>query len=221
MIAGSPTAHGDLTQMRARSAELFACLREDGATEAERSHYRDELVRLHLPLVEHFARRFLQPRRAVRRPAPGRHHRPDQGDRPLRHRPRRGVLDVRDPDHRRRDQAALPRPRLGDPGAAPAPGAAAVDHHRDRRPDPAARPLPHRLRARRRIGVSDEEILEGLESANAYATLSLDAPDSERRQRAVDDRRDRRRRRGARARREPGDASSRCSRRSTPARSTS
>jgi RNA polymerase sigma-B factor len=45
--------------MRARSAELFARLREDGATEAERSHYRDQLVHLHLPLVEHFARRFL------------------------------------------------------------------------------------------------------------------------------------------------------------------
>jgi RNA polymerase sigma-B factor len=28
------------------------------------------------------------------------------------------------------------------------------------------------------IGVTDEEILEGLESSNAYATLSLDAPDS-------------------------------------------
>jgi len=28
-----------------------------------------------------------------------------------------------------------------------------------------------------RIGVSDEEVLEGLESSNAYATLSLDAPE--------------------------------------------
>ena len=30
----------------------------------------------------------------------------------------------------------------------------------------------------RKIGVSDEEIIEGLESSNAYSTLSLDAPDS-------------------------------------------
>ena len=29
-----------------------------------------------------------------------------------------------------------------------------------------------------RIGVTDEEIIEGLESSNAYSTLSLDAPDS-------------------------------------------
>src|SRR3954449_1267500 len=45
--------------MRARSAELFARLAEDGLGESERSLYRDELVTLHLPLVEHFARRFL------------------------------------------------------------------------------------------------------------------------------------------------------------------
>src|SRR3954466_14667573 len=45
--------------MRARSAELFARLAEDDLGEEERALYRDELVRLHLPLVEHFARRFL------------------------------------------------------------------------------------------------------------------------------------------------------------------
>ncbi len=30
----------------------------------------------------------------------------------------------------------------------------------------------------RKLGVSDEEVIEGLESSNAYSTLSLDAPDS-------------------------------------------
>src|SRR3954449_9405725 len=45
--------------MRARSAELFARLAEEGLSEEERALYRDQLVRLHLPLVEHFARRFL------------------------------------------------------------------------------------------------------------------------------------------------------------------
>ena len=71
-----------------------------------------------------------QPRRAVRGPRPGRHDRPDQVDRPVRHRPRRGVLDLRDPDDHRRDQALLPRQGLGDPGAAPAPGAADADRRR-------------------------------------------------------------------------------------------
>ena len=66
-----------------------------------------------------------QPRRAAGRPDPGRHHRSDQVGRPLRPGPRRGVLHVRDPDGRRRDQAALPRQGLGGPRPAPAPGAAA------------------------------------------------------------------------------------------------
>src|SRR5690606_9778950 len=36
-------------------------------------------------------------------------------------------------------------------------------------------PTVHELSER--IGVSEEDVLEGLESANAYATLSLDAPE--------------------------------------------
>ena len=51
MSGGSRQANGDLAQMRARSAELFVCMRADGVSEDERSHYRDLLVRLHLPLV--------------------------------------------------------------------------------------------------------------------------------------------------------------------------
>lgn len=43
--------------IRQRSAELFRQLHGDGS-EAERSTARDSLVHLHLPLVEHCARRF-------------------------------------------------------------------------------------------------------------------------------------------------------------------
>src|SRR5690348_13565289 len=50
-----------------------------------------------------------QPRRAARGPRAGGDDRPHQGDRPVRPRARGGVLDVRDPHDRRRDQAALPR----------------------------------------------------------------------------------------------------------------
>ena len=49
---------GGLEHVRARSAELFGVLRDDGASGAERSVARDDLVHLHLPLVEHCARRF-------------------------------------------------------------------------------------------------------------------------------------------------------------------
>ena len=81
-----------------------------------------------------------RPRRAARGPRPGRHDRPDQGGRPVRPRARRGVLDVRDPDDRRRDQAALPRQGLGDPGPAPAAGAAHLA--RRRRPPSCRRGRP-------------------------------------------------------------------------------
>jgi RNA polymerase sigma-B factor len=43
---------------RRRSGELFLQLRGDGASDATRDHAREALVHLHLPLVEHCARRF-------------------------------------------------------------------------------------------------------------------------------------------------------------------
>lgn len=38
-------------------------------------------------------------------------------------------------------------------------------------------PTVHELAER--LGISEEEVLEGLESANAYSTLSLDVPDTD------------------------------------------
>ncbi|HEY0774554.1 MAG TPA: sigma-70 family RNA polymerase sigma factor, partial [Nocardioidaceae bacterium] len=49
----------DISAIRARSAELFAVLRGEESTEAEQAQAREDLVRLHLPLVEHLTRRFL------------------------------------------------------------------------------------------------------------------------------------------------------------------
>ena len=120
-----------------------------------------------------------QPRRAVRGPGPGRHDRPDQVDRPVRLRPRRRVLDVRHPDDHRRDQALLPRQGLGDPGAAPAAGAAHADRHGERRADPALGRSPTPRELAEAIGCTVEEIIEGIESSNAYSTLSLDASDDD------------------------------------------
>ena len=47
-----------LEHVRARSAELFSLLRDEGESPAARSVARDDLVHLHLSLVEHCARRF-------------------------------------------------------------------------------------------------------------------------------------------------------------------
>jgi RNA polymerase sigma-B factor len=43
---------------RQRSAELFVLFRDDSSSETTRAVARDDLVHLHLPLVEHCARRF-------------------------------------------------------------------------------------------------------------------------------------------------------------------
>ncbi|WP_232681457.1 RNA polymerase sigma factor SigF [Nocardioides sp. R-C-SC26] len=56
-----PPATGERTRLeetRRRSAELFVELRDESNSEAARSTSRDALVHLHLPLVEHCARRF-------------------------------------------------------------------------------------------------------------------------------------------------------------------
>lgn len=52
---GRPTG---AERTRQRSAELFAVLRDEDAPAASRDAAREGLVRLHLPLVEHCARRF-------------------------------------------------------------------------------------------------------------------------------------------------------------------
>ncbi len=62
---------------------------------------------------------------------------------------------------------------------APAPGTAAVADHGDGGALPAARPLPTVHELAEKLGISEEEVLEGLESANAYSTLSLDVPDTD------------------------------------------
>jgi RNA polymerase sigma-B factor len=51
-------ASGGVEATRRRSAELFSQLRDDTASESAREAAREDLVHLHLPLVEHCARRF-------------------------------------------------------------------------------------------------------------------------------------------------------------------
>ena len=51
-----PSDGADFT--RQRSVELFGLLKDDGLTEQDRTAAREDLVHLHLPLVEHCARRF-------------------------------------------------------------------------------------------------------------------------------------------------------------------
>lgn len=169
---------GDLALMRARSAELFVLLREDDAPDTQRSDCRDQLVRLHLPLVEHFARRF------VNRGEPfddllqvgtiGLIKAIDRFD------TERGVefstyatpTIVGEIKRHFRDRGwaiRVPR-RLQELRLSITTATADLTQQHGRSPTVSELAL--------RIGVSDEEIIEGLESSNAYSTLSLDAPDS-------------------------------------------
>jgi len=168
---------GDLALMRARSAELFVQLREDGASEAQRTDCRDQLVRLHLPLVEHFARRF------VNRGEPfddllqvgtiGLIKAIDRFD------TERGVefstyatpTIVGEIKRHFRDKGwaiRVPR-RLQELRLSLTAATAELTQELGRAPTVAE--LSDRL------GLSPDLVIEGLESANAYNTLSLDAPD--------------------------------------------
>ena len=147
MTSGQPRSQ---REDRAQAGDLLAALHQLPEDEpAARRRCASSLVELHMPLVVYLARRFSGPQRADERPRPGRRHRADQGHRPLRPRTPARVLDVRDADHPRRDQAALPRHRLADPRPAPGPGAADHAQRGPRRPEPGARPGAHRQGAGR------------------------------------------------------------------------
>jgi len=173
--ASAPT---DITAIRARSAELFLVLHADSSTAAEQAQAREDLVRLHLPLVEHLTRRFLNR---------GEHYddllqvgtiglvkaidRFDSG---------RGVefstyatpTIVGEIKRHFRDKSwaiRVPR-RLQELRAAISSVTADLTQELGRSPTVAE--------IAGRVGVTEEEVIEGLESANAYTTLSLDAADS-------------------------------------------
>ena len=168
----------DISAIRARSAELFAVLRGEESTEAEQAQAREDLVRLHLPLVEHLTRRFLNR---------GEHYDDllqvgtiglikaiDRFD------SERGVefstyatpTIVGEIKRHVRDKSwaiRVPR-RLQELRASISTVSAELTQDLGRSPTVAE--------IAGKIGVTEEEIIEGLESAYAYTTLSLDASDS-------------------------------------------
>ena len=182
--AGSPGTpwrlHGpQLTavETKARSHGLFAELRTFAVESSEHRTCRDDLVRLHLPLVEHCARRFL-----------------NRGE-PFDDLMQVGTIGLikavdRFDDERGVEFSTYATPTIigeikrhfRDKGwAIRVPrrlqelrmsiSKATADLSQDLGRSPTAAELATRL------GVEVEEVLEGLESANAYATLSLDAGD--------------------------------------------
>ena len=168
-------APGDLT--RQRSAQLFIEFRDPDATDGSRDAAREALVHLHLPLVEHCARRFRNRGEPfedlVQVGTIGLIKSVDRFD------TERGVefstyatpTIIGEIKRYFRDKGwaiRVPR-RLQELRMQITAATAELTQSLGRSPTPRE--------IAESIGCSVEEIVEGLESSNAYATLSLDAGD--------------------------------------------
>ncbi|MFF6969757.1 RNA polymerase sigma factor SigF [Streptomyces tsukubensis] len=164
---------------RGGARALFIELRKLPDGSPERAELRNRLVRMHLPLVEHLARRFRnrgEPLDDLTQVATiGLIKSVDRFD------PERGVefstyatpTVVGEIKRHFRDKGwavRVPR-RLQELRLALTTATAELSQLHGRSP------TVHELAER--LGISEEEVLEGLESANAYSTLSLDVPDTD------------------------------------------
>lgn len=184
VVDGAEVVHDapvELTRIeitRKRSAEFFVTFRDEEGSEAARTMARDDLVRLHLPLVEHCARRFRnrgEPHEdLVQVGTIGLIKAVDRFD------TERGVefstyatpTIIGEIKRYFRDKGwaiRVPR-RLQELRMQITATTAELTQKLGRSPTP--RELGEA------IGCSVEEIIEGMESSNAYSTLSLDASDS-------------------------------------------
>ncbi len=188
-MIGDPTndddseASGGIEATRRRSAELFARLRDDSVPESTRDETREQaregLVHLHLPLVEHCARRFR-----------------NRGE-PFEDLVQVGTIGLL----KSIDRFDLERGVEFSTYATPTIIGEIKRYFRDKG---WAIRVPRRLQELRmqigatsaeltqrlgrsptaselaeQIGCSVEEVLEGIESSNAYSTLSLDASEGD------------------------------------------
>ncbi|MEV4938132.1 RNA polymerase sigma factor SigF [Streptomyces zaomyceticus] len=164
---------------RSSARALFVTLRELPEGSPEKAELRNQLVRMHLPLVEHLARRFRnrgEPLDDLTQVATiGLIKSVDRFD------PDRGVefstyatpTVVGEIKRHFRDKGwavRVPR-RLQELRLSLTTATAELSQQHGRSP------TVHELAER--LGISEEEVLEGLESANAYSTLSLDVPDTD------------------------------------------
>ncbi|WP_095936555.1 RNA polymerase sigma factor SigF [Streptomyces sp. Tue6028] len=166
-------------QDRSGARAMFVELRKLKEGSAEYAELRNQLVRMHLPLVEHLARRFRnrgEPLDDLTQVATiGLIKSVDRFD------PERGVefstyatpTVVGEIKRHFRDKGwavRVPR-RLQELRLALTTATAELSQLHGRSP------TVHELAEK--LAISEEEVLEGLESANAYSTLSLDVPDTD------------------------------------------
>ncbi|MFJ7074839.1 RNA polymerase sigma factor SigF [Streptomyces sp. NPDC098781] len=179
MGAHSAQATQHNPQDRSGARAMFLELRKLQDGSAEYAELRNQLVRMHLPLVEHLARRFRnrgEPLDDLTQVATiGLIKSVDRFD------PDRGVefstyatpTVVGEIKRHFRDKGwavRVPR-RLQELRLALTTATAELSQQHGRSP------TVHELAEK--LAISEEEVLEGLESANAYSTLSLDVPDTD------------------------------------------
>ncbi|WP_406365664.1 RNA polymerase sigma factor SigF [Streptomyces sp. NBC_00645] len=184
--SAQPVQHGPSAQHiqhdpqdRSGARAMFIELRKLQDGSAEYAELRNQLVRMHLPLVEHLARRFRnrgEPLDDLTQVATiGLIKSVDRFD------PERGVefstyatpTVVGEIKRHFRDKGwavRVPR-RLQELRLALTTATAELSQLHGRSP------TVHELAEK--LAISEEEVLEGLESANAYSTLSLDVPDTD------------------------------------------
>ncbi|GAA5615101.1 RNA polymerase sigma factor RpoD [Streptomyces platensis] len=171
--------HSQEPQDRSGARAMFYELRKLPDGSPERAELRNTLVRMHLPLVEHLARRFRnrgEPLDDLTQVATiGLIKSVDRFD------PERGVefstyatpTVVGEIKRHFRDKGwavRVPR-RLQELRLSLTTATAELSQRHGRAP------TVHELAEH--LAISEEEVLEGLESANAYSTLSLDVPDTD------------------------------------------
>ncbi|MFG2276066.1 RNA polymerase sigma factor SigF [Streptomyces chartreusis] len=177
--APQPTHRTPRAADRSDARAMFLELRGLQGGSVEYAELRNRLVRMHLPLVEHLARRFRnrgEPLDDLTQVATiGLIKSVDRFD------PERGVefstyatpTVVGEIKRHFRDKGwavRVPR-RLQELRLALTTATAELSQEQGRPP------TVHELA--KKLAISEEEVLEGLESANAYSTLSLDVPDTD------------------------------------------
>jgi RNA polymerase sigma-B factor len=173
----SPDQEGTPSTTRDRSRALFSALRASDTSPEDQGRLRGELVELHVPLVEHCARRFLNRGEPledlVQVGTIGLIKAVDRFDveRGLEFSTYATPTILGEIKRYFRDKGwaiRVPR-RLQELRMSISAATGELSQKLGRSPTPQA--------VAERIGVSVEDVLEGMESANAYSTLSLDAGD--------------------------------------------
>ena len=137
---------------------------------------RNELVASHIGLARSLARRFAGRGEPIEDLEQVAYRGSDEGGRTVRPGPGDELRGLRGADDRRGDQAALPRPHVGDQGAAAAKELATRLAAASEQLTNTLGRAPRVAELAEALGVSEETVIEALDARAAYRPTSLAAP---------------------------------------------